>query len=55
MNLLEKLERKWKTYETLHQLKDTLMRYGIDLCSKRSSQSQNKANYFRMEVLIFNP
>ena len=36
MNLLEKLERMWKTYETLHQLKDTLMRYGMDLTTPLS-------------------
>ena len=36
MILLEKLKRKWKTYETLHQLKDTLMRYGMDLTTPLS-------------------
>lgn len=36
MNLLEKLERKWKTYEALHQLKETLMRYGMDLTTPLS-------------------
>lgn len=36
MILLKKLERMWKTYETLHQLKDTLMRYGMDLTTPLS-------------------
>lgn len=36
MNLLEKLERRWKMHETLHQLKDTLMRYGMDLTTPLS-------------------
>ena len=31
MSLLEKLRRKWWTYETLRQLKETLKRYGMDL------------------------
>lgn len=36
MILLKKFERKWKTQETLHQLKDTLMRYGVDLTTPLS-------------------
>lgn len=36
MNLLEKLERKWMMHETLHQLKDTLKRYGMDLTTPLS-------------------
>lgn len=36
MNLLEKLERKWLMHETLHQLKDTLKRYGMDLTTPLS-------------------
>lgn len=36
MNLLEKLERKWMMHETLHQLKDTLKRYGMNLTTPLS-------------------
>lgn len=36
MILLKKFERKWKTQETLHQLKDTLIRYGVDLTTPLS-------------------
>jgi len=36
MILLKKFERKWKTQETLHQLKDTLKRYGVDLTTPLS-------------------
>lgn len=36
MILLEKLRRKWWTYETLHQLKETLKRYGMDLTTPLS-------------------
>ena len=45
MILLEKLERKWKTYETLHQLKDTLMRYGMDLTTPLSRIDNDYARW----------
>ena len=51
MILLEKLERKWKTYETLHQLKDTLMRYGMDLTTPLS---RIDTDYARWNKCAFN-
>lgn len=51
MNLLEKLERKWKMHETLHQLKDTLMRYGMDLTTPLSRIDKD---YSRWNNCAFN-
>ena len=51
MNLLEKLKRKWWTHETLHQLKDTLMRYGMDLTTPLSRIDKD---YSRWEYCEFN-
>ena len=48
MNLLEKLERKWMMHETLHQLKDTLKRYGMDLTTplSRIDKDYSSGHYF---------
>ena len=51
MILLEKLERMWKTHETLHQLKDTLMRYGMDLTTPLSRIDKD---YSRWNKCAFN-
>lgn len=51
MILLEKLERKWKMHETLHQLKETLMRYGMDLTTPLSRIDKD---YSRWNKCAFN-
>ena len=51
MNLLEKLERKWKMHETLHQLKETLMRYGMDITTPLSRIDKD---YSRWNKCAFN-
>ena len=45
MILLKKFERMWKTHETLHQLKDTLMRYGMDLTTPLSRIDKDYARW----------
>lgn len=51
MILLEKLRRKWWTYETLHQLKETLKRYGMDLTTPLSRIDKD---YSRWNKCAFN-
>lgn len=51
MNLLEKLERRWKMRETLHQLKETLMRYGMDITTPLSRIDKD---YSRWNKCAFN-
>lgn len=47
MILLEKLERKWKMHETLHQLKETLMRYGMDLTTPLSRIDKDYSRWYK--------
>lgn len=51
MSLLEKLRRKWWTYETLRQLKETLKRYGMDLTTPLSRIDKD---YSRWNNCAFN-
>lgn len=51
MILLKKFERMWKTHETLHQLKDTLTRYGMDLTTPLSRIDND---YSRWDNCAFN-
>lgn len=51
MILLKELERKWKMHETLHQLKETLMRYGMDLTTPLSRIDKD---YSRWNKCAFN-
>ena len=57
MILLKKFERMWKTHETLHQLKDTLMRYGMDLTTPLSRIDNDYSRWdncaFKSDIIRF--